>query len=99
MNKKIQAYKKNMLKQEFFLLDVTNLILGIAIIVVTVLALMGEGGALMHSLVFLLGGIMMLLNTIKNVRRQSLLAVTFAVFTILMFGIYAYILYFYLHMG
>ena len=99
MNKKLKIYKENLLKHEFFLLDVVNLFLGLAIIVSCALALLGEGGVFVHSLVFLLGGIMMLLNTIKNIRRKSLLAVTFAIFTVFMFGIYAYIFYYYIHMG
>ncbi|MBO4901738.1 MAG: hypothetical protein J5518_02970 [Lachnospiraceae bacterium] len=89
----MQIYKQNMLQQRFFFLDVTNLVLSIALIAVTALALLGEGGMIMHSLVFLLAGIVMLLNTIKNICRKSLLAVSFAIFTVVMFGIYGYILY------
>ncbi len=88
-----------MRKQEFFLLDVVNLIIGLMIIAATVLSLLDIGGLLMYMAVFLLGGLMMLLNTIKNYRQKSLLAVTFAVFTLLMFGIFAYILYLYFQMG
>ena len=99
MGKRFQVYKQNMLKQEYFVLDVVNLILGTAIIVLTALTLFGQGGVYIHALIFLLGGILMLLNTIKNMRRKSLLGVTFAVFTVLMFGIFAYILYFYILMG
>ncbi len=88
-----------MRKQEFFLLDVVNLIIGLMIIAATVLSLLDIGGLLMYMAVFLLGGLMMLLNTIKNYRPKSLLAVTFAVFTLLMFGIFAYILYLYFQMG
>ena len=99
MNKRFLVYKQNILKQEHFFLDVVNLILGTAIIVVTVLAFFGEGGAYMHALIFFLGGILMLLNTIKNVRRKSLLGVKFEIFTVLMFGIFAYIFYFYILAG
>ncbi len=88
-----------MRKQEFFLLDVVNLLLGLVIIVATILALLGVGGIFMHMIVFFLGGTLMLLNAIKNFRRKSLLSITFSVFTLLMFGIFAYILYIYLKMG
>ena len=101
MNKsrKYQIYQQNIRKQEYFLLDVVNFLLGLVIIVATILALLGIGGLLMHMVVFFLGGTLMLLNAIKNFRRKSLLAVTFTVFTLLMYGIFAYILYIYLRMG
>ncbi|MCR5222929.1 MAG: hypothetical protein K6D90_08720 [Lachnospiraceae bacterium] len=99
MNKRYQIYKQNMLKQEFFWLDIVNMILGTAIIVITALALFGSGGVFLHSMVFLLGGFMMLLNTIKNLKKRSLLAVTFAIFTVLLFGIYAYVFYYYYYLG
>ncbi len=41
----------------------------------------------------------MLLNTIKNLKKRSLLAVTFAIFTVLLFGIYAYVFYYYYYLG
>ncbi len=99
MSKKFQVYKQNILKQEFFVLDVINFLLGAVIIVIAAIALFGEGNLILHSLVFLLGGILMLLNTIKNLKRKSLLAVTFALFTVLMFGIFAYILYYGIRTG
>lgn len=99
MSKRFQVYKQNILKQEHFFLDVINLVLGMAIIVLTVFAFFGDGSAYIHALIFFLGGILMLLNTIKNVRRKSLLGVSFAIFTVLMFGIFAYIFYFYILAG
>ncbi len=77
------------------MLDVINFLLGLVIIVISMIALFGEGNLFLHAMVFLLGGILMLLNTVKNLKRRSLLAVTFATFTVLMFGIFAYIVYYY----
>ena len=94
MSKKHTIYKENLSKQEYFSFDVINLILGLVIIVVAVLALLGYGGIMMHSLVFLFGGFLMLLNMIKNINRKSLLAVAFGIGTLLMFAVFGLIVYY-----
>lgn len=94
MNKKFQLYKDKLSKQEYFSFDVINLILGLVIIVVAVLALLGKGGVMMHSLVFLFGGFLMLLNMIKNINRKSLLAVAFGIGALLMFVVFGLIVYY-----
>lgn len=94
MNRKHQIYKEKLSKQEYFSLDVINLILGLVIIVVAVLALLGMGGIMMHSLVFLFGGFLMLFNTIKNVNRKSMLAIAFGIGTVLMFTVFGFIVYY-----
>lgn len=92
--KKYEIYKDKLSKQEYFSLDVINLILGLVIIVIAVLAVLGKGGYMMHSLVFLFGGFLMLFNTIKNIYRKSMLAVAFGIGTILMFTVFGLIMYY-----
>lgn len=94
MNKKYQIYKDKLSKQEYFSLDVINLIMGLVIIVVAILAVLGMGGLMMHSLVFLFGGFMMLFNTIKNIHRKSVLAIAFGAATLLMFAVFGFIIYY-----
>lgn len=92
--KKYEIYKEKLSKQEYFSLDVINLILGLVIIVIAILAVMGKGGVMMHSLVFLFGGFLMMFNTIKNINRRSFLAVAFGIGTILMFTVFGLIMYY-----
>ena len=94
MKKNYQIYKEKLSKQEYFSLDVINLILGLVIIVIAILALLGKGGVMMHSLVFLFGGFLMLFNTIKNINRKSMLAIAFGIGTILMFVVFGLIVYY-----
>ncbi len=85
--KRLKNIEQNLVKQEFFVLDLINMVLGTAILVFAVLALLGYGGFLFHALVFLMGGILMSINCIKNLKRKSLISVAFGIFAIVMFGI------------
>lgn len=92
MNKKFRIYRDNLIRQEFFVLDIINLILGTVVLACAVFAMLG-GSLMMHMLVFLLGGTLMLLNMVKNIRRRSMLAVAFAVFTVLLYSLCVFVLY------
>ncbi len=92
MNKKFRIYWNNLVRQEFFFLDIINLILGTVALVCAVFAML-QGSLMMHMLVFLLGGTLMLLNMVKNIKRKSMLAITFGVFTVVLYSLCAFVLY------
>ena len=80
---KLKIIWNNIKKHEFLGMDIVNLFLGIAVIFCAILALSGVGGYLMHILVFFFGFFLMLLNMLKNIKRRSVMAVTFGLFALI----------------
>lgn len=76
------------------MLDVVSIMLGTATIVMTFVALINGENMVLHSVVFLLGGFLMLVNTLKNINRKSRLAIAFGVLALIMFAIFSVTLYF-----
>jgi len=84
MKKETKAYIKNVVKNEFFFVDLINVILGIAILVLAALSLFDSDSMLRFAIVFILGTVLMALNCYKCIRKKSILGVVYGVFMLVM---------------
>lgn len=96
MKKETRSYILNILKSEYFVIDLINMLIGILVLVFAVIAFV-QGNMENFGLVFLLGAAMSIFNLIKSVMRKSLMGmVVFSGLTLSMFAmifvIYGYFL-------
>lgn len=83
MRKEVAAYYKNAISSKKFLLDLISMILGIAVIILTVLAFSGEYTTALFPLIFLLGFVLTLLNSWKLMKERKALGIVFFVSSII----------------
>ena len=83
MKKEIKVYFKNAVQARGFVIDVINMFLGIAIIVIAVIALSGgENEIYLFPVIFVLGTVLACLNAVKMLKQQNrLLGIFFLIFT------------------
>ena len=63
-------------------IDFLNMILGLAIIIIAILAMQGENNAVtLLSAVFMLGAVMFLLNAIRNLKTNKVFTLIFLLLT------------------
>ncbi len=63
-------------------IDFLNMILGLAIIIIAILAMQGENNAVtLFSAVFMLGAVMFLLNAIRNLKTNKVFTLIFLLLT------------------
>ncbi len=84
MKKESKAYIKNVVKNEFFFIDLINVILGIMILVLSALSLFDSGRMLRFAIVFILGTVLMALNCYKCLRKKSFLGVVYGIFMLVL---------------
>ncbi len=80
MKKETKAYIKNVVKNEFIFIDLINVVLGIAILVLAALSLFDSGSMLRFAIMFTLGTVLMALNGYKCLRKRSVLGVIYGIF-------------------
>lgn len=83
MKKETKAYIKNVVKNQFFFVDLINVILGITILVLAAMSLF-DTSMLRFAIVFILGTVLMALNCYKCIRKKSLLGVIYGIFMLVM---------------
>jgi len=93
MKKETKAYVKNVIKSEFFFVDLINVILGIAIVALTFLSLLYNGQMIWFSFVFLLGMVLMALNCYKGIRQKTIFSVPFGILAAVMAAAAAFTFY------
>lgn len=96
MKKETRSYILNILKSEYFVIDLINMVIGILVLVFAIIAFL-HGNMESFGLVFLLGAAMSIFNLVKSVMRKSLMGmVVFSGLTLSMFAmifvIYGYFL-------
>ena len=85
MKKETRLYFKNAVQSKGFAIDVVNMILGIAVIVVAVLALTGGDDELyLFPCIFVLGAVMSGLNSLKMMKQNKVFGIFFAVFAVVL---------------
>lgn len=85
MKKETSTYILNITKSEYFIIDLTNLFIGIGVLVFSVMAFI-SGELKTFGLVFILGALLSLLNLVKTVMRKSIVGMMlFAGLTVAMF--------------
>ncbi len=84
MKKETRAYIKNTIKNDFFVIDLVNLILGIAILVLAVLSVIDGTKVIMFSMVFIFGAVLMVLNFYKGLKKKSALTIPFGICALIM---------------
>lgn len=88
MKKETSTYILNITKSEYFLIDLLNLFLGMAILVFSVIAFI-NGKMESFGIVFILGAILSILNLIKTIMRKSFIGI--ALFSGLTVGMFVMI--------
>lgn len=96
MKKETKAYILNILKSEYFGIDLVNMLVGIAVLGMSVLAFI-TGSITDFFIVFILGALLATIHLFKSVKRKSPMGmVMFSGLTIAMFAmiciIYGYFL-------
>lgn len=96
MKKETRSYILNILKSEYFVIDLINMLIGILVLAFAVIAFV-HGSMENFGLVFLLGAAMSIFNLVKSVMRKSIMGmVVFSGLTLSMFAmifvIYGYFL-------
>jgi len=84
MKKEVKSYFKSVTKNEFFLLDMINIILGIGILVFTGISFVNKANLWSYLIVFILASILMALNMYKNIKKNSSMYIIFGFFTLMM---------------
>lgn len=85
MKKETRSYIVNILKSEFFLIDLINMIVGIAVLSFALLAFI-KGSMELFGVVFIFGAVLSILNLLKVIIRRSLMGIlAFSGLTISMF--------------
>lgn len=92
MKKETRSYLKNVAKNEFFILDIVNVALGIGILIFTGISFVNKASLISYLFIFLLASVLMALNTYKNVKKNSSLGVVFGFFTLMMIIISGFII-------
>lgn len=95
----MKNYFSNLKKQKYFMLDVVNVVLGIAILILTGITIANNGKLIQYLVVFILGTILMALNLYKNLKKGSSLSLVFAFFTLMMTIVTGYIIITVIRMG
>jgi len=91
MNKETRTYILNITKSEYFLIDLLNLLAGIAVLIFSIKSFI-TGRMENFGLVFIIGAILSLFNLIKTAMRKSFVGMLlFSVLTIAMFVMIAVI--------
>ncbi|NLG05104.1 MAG: hypothetical protein GX567_14920 [Clostridia bacterium] len=83
MKKEIAAYYKNAIRSKKFALDLFNMILGIAIIILTVFAFSGNYTAALFPLIFFLGFVLTLLNALISIKEKGASGIMFLITAII----------------
>ena len=85
MKKETRTYLKNAIQANGFAIDVINMIIGISIIVMAVIALSGEENDLyLFPVIFILGSILTCLNAVKMMKHNRLFGIFFIAFTVIL---------------
>lgn len=85
MKKETKAYIANVVKSNFFLVDLINVILGVAILVLAFFSILEGGQIILLQFVFLLGMILMILNCYKSIRKKSMaMSIAFGAFALVL---------------
>lgn len=96
MKKETKSYILNIIKSDYFIIDLVNMIVGIAVLAFAVIAFI-NGSMSSFGLVFILGALMSLINLAKSLMRKSYMGIfvfvglTGAMFAMI-FVIYGYFL-------
>ena len=81
MRNEAKAYFKNVIKSDFFIVDLINTVLGIGMIIMVVFSIASRGNIVSFAVTFILGSGIAILNLVKAIYRRS-------VFSILLFGLF-----------
>lgn len=85
MKKETRSYIINILKSEYFLIDLINMIIAIAVLAFAIIAFI-TGKMSSFGIVFVCGALMSIANLIKTLMRKSLMgSILFSGLTVLMF--------------
>ncbi|MDO4967091.1 MAG: hypothetical protein Q4E51_10360 [Lachnospiraceae bacterium] len=85
MKKESRSYVLNIMKSEYFIIDLINMVIGIAVLVLAVFAFI-KGAMETFGVVFILGCAMSIFNMIKCIMRKSAMGIiVFSGLTVAMF--------------
>lgn len=70
MKKETKSYILNILKSEYFVIDLINMLIGIAVLSSAIIAFI-DGSIEMFGIVFVLGATLSVFNLIKSFKRRS----------------------------
>lgn len=71
MNKDTKIYIKNITKNDFFFIDLVNLMLGLFIIFLFIMAMITGGDKMFFAAEFLVGAILAVVNLVKSILKKS----------------------------
>ncbi len=85
MKKETRTYFKNAVQAQGFAIDLINMIAGIAIIVLAVLALSGKESEMhLFPVIFILGAVLTCLNAVKMMKQNKLMGIFFILFSVVL---------------
>ena len=85
MKKEAKTYLKNAIQANGFAIDVINMMIGISVIVMAIIALSSEESDLyLFTVIFILGAIMTCLNAVKMMKHNKLFGIFFMIFTVVL---------------
>ena len=85
MKKETRTYFKNAVQAQGFAIDVINMITGVVIIIMTLIALSGgENEMYLFPVIFILGAVLTCLNAVKMMKQNKLFGIFFAIFTVVL---------------
>lgn len=87
MNTEIFDYFKSLAKEEFFLVNFLNTVLGILILILGVLSLRNGASDIYYAIMFASAAVMCGLNSYKGFKRKTRSAIFFAVAAMTFVGI------------
>ncbi len=71
MNKDTKIYIKNITKNDYFFIDLVNMMLGVFVILLSIVAFSTGGDKMIFAAEFLVGAILAIVNLVKSVLKKS----------------------------